>query len=194
MDFNFAENFCTPPRKKKARYFGHVPSPQITIKKDLQVQREDIARFHLQDLDTADDRLLQLVVRLGYSQVMKVASVLNIIPKNFPNRLKYFVNIVRVIKGLDHLSVSELNQIAVVLDNMNIPRCDIQDVLWEASYVLKIPVVTFLSPITDECIVDGCNGKLYGAEKEVTSFTLFTMDGPVPGLKCVLSCKECGSR
>lgn len=191
---NFVGNFCTPPRPKRQRYFGHSPNQPLSPKVDLKLPRSEISKLSLEDLDSEEDRLLQLIVCLGVNVVLQLYSVLQSIPKNFTNRLKYFVRISTFISGVQDISEERLHKIGVVLDTVNIPVCNVEDILWKASTALKTPLVTFLSPNVDECIDEGCDGKLYGAEKEVTSITLYTMAGPVPGIKCILYCKQCGAR
>ena len=194
MSTRFVESICTPPRKKRARYFGHNPNVNDNVKTDLKSQREDISKCSVHDLNCEPDKLLFLVNSIGVSAVVKMYSVLKAIPTNFPNRLKYFCNISQYIRGVEMMSESAITQLGVVLDKMDLPQCNIEDEQWIASEKLKTPLMLFLTPKLDNCLVNGCIGKLYGSEKEVTYITLFTMNGSQPGVKSVLTCKECGAR
>lgn len=46
----------------------------------------------------------------------------------------------------------------------------------------------------EECLCEGCTGKLYGRKEEITECTLYSLNGPMARLKAVLFCSKCGSR
>ena len=183
----------TPPSVKRPRYFGHSPNP-ATPKRNLKVPKNDIAKLPFEELDSEGDKLLHLIVSYGYREILQLNSILQKIPKNFTNRLKYFCAISKFVTNLSDVSEERMKKIASSLERQCIPTCNVDDILWQASNELKTPYMVFLSPSTDVCLETGCHEKLYGSEKEITTITLFTMDGPVPGVKCVLYCKACGSR
>ena len=183
----------TPQSAKRPRCFGHSPHP-VTPKRNLNIQRKDITKLQFDEIDSEDDRFLHLILSYGYSEILQVHSILQRIPKNFTNRLKYFSEISKFVTNFNGVSEDTIKKIAACLDRQHIPLCNVDDVLWLASRERKTPYMFFLAPVTDVCIDNGCGEKLYGSDKEVTTVTLFDMSGPVPGLKCVLFCKACGSR
>lgn len=95
---------------------------------------------------------------------------------------------------MNTVSDNVICQAGLILDSMTLPECSVEEDLWKASYKLKIPSMAFLLPNVDTCVIEGCEEKLYVIKKEVTDISLFTVDGSVPGLKCILSCKECDAR
>ncbi|WAR06262.1 hypothetical protein MAR_021631 [Mya arenaria] len=65
-------------------------------------------------------------------------------------------------------------------------------VLWKASRAHKEPLLNFIAPVVDACLIPDCGGKVYPASK--SNITLFKITGPEPGLKCSLRCRSCGAR
>lgn len=83
--------FHTPKKCRRPKYFGHSPvgSPKPKSFDSIRTEIEETAF----ELVSVSDRILKLVVKYGLNQVVKMKGVMGSIPRNFPHRLEFAVDI-----------------------------------------------------------------------------------------------------
>ena len=113
---------------------------------------------------------------------------------NFPNRDHILCEMLRVQHPkLTEKSIKEQVQSLDQVPNVTI-QVDTADLQWRASMDKKQPWLAFLLPPVNTRLVDHCSGKLYGQSNDVRMVTIYTLQGPKPGLKAKLSCRSCDAR
>lgn len=135
---------------------------------------------------STENLLSALVVRYSLPVVSRFLGALKHVPTTFDNRMTYIDNIVNFDKK--HITTDEIDILAESLqsyadeNNFSVDS----DILWQCTRTHNAGYLTFLVPPVTACIV--CGGCLYSFNK--ADITLFTMEGPKPGLKVTKRCKK----
>ncbi|XP_060583999.1 uncharacterized protein LOC132740163 [Ruditapes philippinarum] len=184
--------FHTPKKSKRPKYFGHSPagSPKPKSFNSIRNEIEETAIESVND----SDKILKLVSRYGLNRVVQMKSVIGSIPLNFPHRLEFAVDICMSSTDFQCYTELDIRQALCLVDDLPIIQASVDSLLLNASMKLKKSFGFFLCPKVEECLCEGCNGKLYGRREEITECTLYSLNGPIAGLKAVLFCSKCGSR
>lgn len=192
----------TPNASKKQLFAPEIclsPTPSTSHggnKLAMSMVKETILKCDIEELTSVQDIELFLVTQCGLQKAMLLFQGLSHVPTGFPKRLQYVSNIL-VAGGLEGCfkdlmdTLQHVDKICNVSD-FNVPIS--REVLWKTSQVFKMTHMGFLMTKADSCLEKGCNGKLYGRQKETKQVTVFTLNGPMLFLKANLSCKSCGTR
>ena len=172
---------------KRSRYFS--PSRLDTIQKKVctEVDRAKniLTSCDLNDIQKEENVLLILVAKLGFSALQTLISAVNQIPKQFYHRTLYIAQILKECGKSVSVADCELYiDILTSCTTVTAVGSTEKNVLWPSFLVCQL----------ETCIVDGCDGRLFGEKSDTTSCTLFTLSGPVPAIKSVLKCRNCGIR
>lgn len=137
-----------------------------------------------------------LVFLFGINGVNCMKSAVRLVPKEIPHseRIRYIKNILSAVKTDE---ITE-NDVSILIKTMDLhPNFDINNVLCNLSESSGTAYTQFLAPPTSLCLNDCCprfgDPEALYQHHPPTTVSIFTLEGPKPGTKICLKCKECST-
>nr|XP_022315777.1 uncharacterized protein LOC111119663 [Crassostrea virginica]XP_022315778.1 uncharacterized protein LOC111119663 [Crassostrea virginica] len=136
-----------------------------------------------------DEVAMIIVAKHGLQTVLLLHAACDHVPSGFPNRTEYIQQIL-FDKGISKEDLSVYVNKHPTTSTFVVPSSTFSAQLHKASEHFKVPMHCFILPNLDSCSF--CSGCLYG--EKPGHITVFTLQGPLPGLKSVLKCRKCNAR
>ncbi|XP_052782723.1 uncharacterized protein LOC128218976 isoform X2 [Mya arenaria] len=192
----------TPTESERQTFWKRSPSPGCqTPRRRPRVEQPKLDQCSKSPWQSEHNHgksndLSTIIQKYGLNTFVCAVQTDKHIPKNFVNRDDYFLKIMQEVdKSMNIKHVIELQRLCEKIpDETRLVDCGakFKTVLWKASRAHKEPLLNFIAPVVDACLIPDCGGKVYPASK--SNITLFKITGPEPGLKCSLRCRSCGAR
>ena len=177
----------------------------ITTNEQLQQQEKTSSDFQqtinqlinstLSDNQSLTAQQYEQIICLRYGPlfVSTLHSLLGHIPSRFPNRSKFISQIINVRYPdiASHIDFQSLLNRVDQTTKDTYPPVD-RDLLWDASLQSSKPYLVMVTPkVGNYCLIPTCLGHLHAPVQSVTNITVYTLEGPVPGMKCSFVCSKC---
>lgn len=177
-----------------------IKEQSVTIQKIEEAAQEflgtiiDIDFDGLSNFPCVSTVELILVGTLGLGGVYRLNLANKLVPNNFPERLQVITSLLNyTLPPQKHLSSKQCGN---VLNSMNRINISIVESELLSSFTLNTgQPTTFLTPPVSTCIIKSC--RFYGVDRcllqhhDSVTITVYTLNGPTPGIKQALKCKGC---
>lgn len=203
-----AGNYETPKRRRSSSSCGTpTPAKRNIIIDSCQLNKasdnfakevNNVSVIELGKLGSGDYLAAGLVMKFGLDVFQITLQALHHIPEQFPDRVKYVTNIVKLVKGDKfelkqfEKSIDLFERLMKTLGNSAPLDSSFTSILWNATTLYGEPYLNFLIPNVSMCLNGNCTGVLYTCEK--SQVTIYKLTGPEPGLKTSLRCRNCDTR
>ena len=132
------------------------------------------------------------VCNLPFTVLVTIGQVMNLIPPVFLEyRLQYIASIMNEVNENEPLSTATISSAMHHLQKLNglknlghPPR----DMLWKVTFKRNLPYMEFIGPPVLDCVT--CKQQLQ-SHNPPTPVVCFGLEGPLPGLKITLRCRNC---
>ncbi|XP_053375414.1 uncharacterized protein LOC123543734 isoform X2 [Mercenaria mercenaria] len=178
----------TPSKRAKFRQLFDEPDNNDILVEKISVVKDTFLR----GTEVQDPSILtaSLVCTYGLNYVVRLLGAIRHVPNSFLERYQYIFKIMNC--DGNHLS---LNLVEKYVRSLQVyaNQCGFEvdrNTLWSCTNKYDEGFLVFLVPPVSECLQ--CSGTLYPLNK--VQVTLFTMNGPRPGMKTTTRCKKgCGA-
>lgn len=156
------------------------------------VQKYESAVLLSGECDAATLELF-LVAKIGLNGACLVNLACKVVPENHPNRFEALASLVNFALSKDVGSGAAKNLVNIV-DKSSLSKERDSDILSRYMMTTGQPV-TFFTPPVSTCINSACS--LCGVQNSLSAHhgeamvTVYTLEGPRPGLKQALKCRSC---
>uniref|UniRef100_K1R507 CxC5 like cysteine cluster associated with KDZ domain-containing protein n=1 Tax=Magallana gigas TaxID=29159 RepID=K1R507_MAGGI len=172
----------------KKRKFWTPKSPK---KNEVEPVRDMLRGISISRTQSCDETALIIIAKHGFEKFVTLRSACHHVPATFPNRVTFIKNIVFDL-NIPGCEVEEFAASCYATKQTGVDQMtDIfQSQLLKASSHFGEPYMVFQVPNVDSCLF--CGGMVYG--EKPARVTIFTLQGPFPGLKSSLKCRRCHAR
>lgn len=172
----------------KKRKFWTPKSPK---KNEVEPVRDMLRGISISRTQSCDETALIIIAKHGFEKFVTLRSACHHMPATFPNRVTFIKNIVFDL-NIPGCEVEEFAASCYATKQTGVDQMtDIfQSQLLKASSHFGEPYMVFQVPNVDSCLF--CGGMVYG--EKPARVTIFTLQGPFPGLKSSLKCRRCHAR
>ena len=130
--------------------------------------------------------MILVVAMGGITGAITLAQSASSVPEHFSDRISYIQNIVNIGCGKKFIQIQFLISLVDALP------CS-KDLLRQVSEKTSVVHTAFLAPPVSRCILPECRQASLSRPHPPIHATIFTLNGPLPALKCSLRCNKCAT-